>query len=87
MFFDGKKVINMKEICLQEKTGSCRGCPLLDKIAEKVNKTQEPIEDVALGVQKHQCLNGNRPQTHYVRTYRYGGMGQGRSGIIKVVGN
>lgn len=71
----------MHERCLQEKTGSCLGCPVLELVVNRVNRGT-PIGEAARTIAQKYCPEGNEPQTHYLRPRHVYAMGQLKSGQV-----
>lgn len=65
----------MKERCLVQKTGSCRGCDILSAVARRINRGEDPL-GAAKKVGKQLCPEGTLPQTYVLEKRRSHTMGQ-----------
>lgn len=72
----------MQERCLQEITGSCLGCQILEMVVNRINKGQD-IEKAADEIRKTYCPEGTRLQTHYIQNRRSAAMGQQKSSLVE----
>jgi hypothetical protein len=75
----------LQSICLQQKTGSCHGCNIMEMIVNKTNQGQ-PLEETARKVAERYCPNPNvdKPQTHLIKARRATSMGQDKSNQVEI---
>ena len=65
----------MKELCLQQRTGSCRGCNILE-LARNLVVKRTPGKEAAQQVQQQYCPEGSSMQTESLQprvVARWGG--------------